>query len=202
MECDALITITNKSAVYAPYTCCGWEATWISVENSSAKMSVPSATIVPSTKEKEVPNMETQTLAPEYNSDLMITYKKHNGYSDSEIITDSIKNIEWELSNSRHNAKTVSALNNQIYTVKQTIIEAFADSNDQETLSYIAQALDIELTKQISFSATITVEGNITVSLVEDYDLDSLLADELTVDSSNGDIEIEDYSVDNVRESF
>ena len=205
-DCDALIEYTCIDGYGFPngvmqYTCpCGSNCTLVSVVD---------ATIVPSTKEKETPNMENETMNAlplsdfeKYDPTLLITYKKINGYSEHEFITDSIKNIEWELSNSRHNSRAVSLLQNNIDSVKDIIAEAYQDSGDTETLCSIAEALGIELTKQISFSATITVEGNITVSLVEDYDLDSLLSDELTVDSSNGDIEVEDYTVDNVRESF
>ena len=204
-DCDALIEYTFKDGFGWPngvmqLTCpCGSNCTLLSVVD---------ATIVPSTKEKENPNMENETMnalplsdAEKYDPTLLVTYKKINGYSEHEFITDSIKNIEWELSNSRHNSRTVSLLQNNIDSVKDIIVEAYQDSGDTETLCSIAEALGIELTKTVDFTAVVTVEGNITVSLLEDYDVESLIMEGLSIDFS-GDIELEDYVVDSVRESF
>lgn len=163
-------------------------------------MSVADATIVPST-EKENPNME-QTLTTPYNADLLVTYKKLSGYTDPEYVTDKVRNIEWELSNARSNAKTNLSYQNKIDSVRNIIIEAYQDSQDQETLAQIAEALDIELTKEITWSATIEVSGTVQVSLIEDYDLESMITDELNISAYGGDIEIGDYEVTNVREDY
>ena len=87
------------------------------------------------------------------------------------------------------------------FPVKLAIVNSFPDSEDQDTLTEIAEALDIELTKEITWSATIHVSGTMQVPL-SDNDFESELADNLFVDSQNGDIEIDDYQVSNIEESY
>jgi hypothetical protein len=151
--------------------------------------------------------METETPAvtvPDtYNPNLLVTYKVIRGYSDAEYATDKVSSIEWDLHNSRTNSKTVQVLNSKIDTVKDIITEAYADSDDQETLRAIAEALGIELTREVEWSATIEVSGTIQLDLLADSDTDveQEIYDNLYVDSQNGQIEIVDTEVCNVREN-
>lgn len=203
-DCDALIVCTFRDKYGWPngvmeFTCpCGSKCTLLSVEPD---------TIVPSTtKEGQIMETTMNNLplsdAEKYNPDLLVTYKVIHGYSDPEYVTDKVRNIEWELSNSRTNSKLMSVKNDKINSVKDIILEAFADSDDQEVLAQIADALDIELTKEVEWSATIEVSGVMTVSLVDNYDIDSEIVENLTVETNHGDIEINDYEVTNVRESY
>ena len=147
----------------------------------------------------------TEHLVPEsYNTDLLVTYKKINGYSNPEYITDKVRNIEWELHNARTNSKAVAVLQNKISLVKDIISEAYADSEDQDTLRLIAEALEIPLVKEINWSASIEVSGTITVDLLEDtnFDLQSEIEDALYADSHNGNIEVNDQEICNVREDY
>ena len=146
----------------------------------------------------------TETTVPDtYNSNLLVTYKVIRGYSDAEYATDKVVNIEWELHNGRTNSKVVQVLNSKINTVKDIILEAYANSDDQETLRSIAEALDIELTRDVEWSATIEVSGTITLDLLADSDTDveQEIYDNLYVESQNGNIEICDTEVTNVREN-
>ena len=146
----------------------------------------------------------TETIVPEsYNSNLLVTYKVIRGYSDAEYATDKVVNIEWELHNGRTNSKLVQVLNSKINTVKDIIVEAYSDSDDQETLRSIAEALEIELTRDVEWSATIEVSGTIQLDLLADSDTDveQEIYDNLYVDSQNGNIEIGDTEVCNVREN-
>ena len=93
-------------------------------------------------------------------------------------------------------------MHSKIDSVKDIITEAYADSDDQETLRAIAEALDIELTREVEWSATIEVSGTISVDLLEgDVDVEQEIYDNLYVDSQNGQIEIVDTEVCNVREN-
>ena len=197
--CDALIEITNKSNVYAPHTCCNTEAIWLSVAD---------ATIHPTTQTKEEKMEETTTPAvtvPDtYNSNLLVTYKVIRGYSDAEYATDKVASIEWDLHNGRQSQKRVTTLLSQIDTVKEIICEAYADSGDQDTLRAIAEALSIELIKEVLFTATLEVSGTYTYNILDsDYelDLDSEVTDALYADSNNGNIQIDDTEVCHVREA-
>jgi hypothetical protein len=196
--CDALIEYTSTRDVI-DITCeCGGNTAYLSVED---------ATITPSTTTKEE-NMETTetsavTVPDTYNSNLLVTYKVIRGYSDAEYATDKVASIEWDLHNGRQSQKRVTTLLSQIDTVKDIITEAYADSEDQETLRAIAEALDIQLTREVEWSATIEVSGTLTIDLLESTvdDVEQEIYDNLYVDSQNGQIEIVDTEICNVREN-
>jgi hypothetical protein len=204
-DCDALIEYTFKDGYGWPngvtdLTCrCGTSCTLLSVEDATIPY-----TDTPLPKEER---METETPAvtvPDtYNPNLLVTYKVIRGYSDAEYATDKVSSIEWDLHNSRTNSKTVQVLNSKIDTVKDIITEAYADSDDQETLRAIAEALDIELTRTVQWSASIEVSGTIELDLLAGYDTDieSEITDALFADSNNGNIEVTDQEVCNVSEN-
>jgi hypothetical protein len=166
---------------------------------------VEHATITPSTKEKENPNME-QTLSTPYNPNLLVTYKKIAGtYANPEApeyITEKVVDLEWTLEHLRQSRKSLNTLEDKLVQVQDIILEAYQDSLDPEVLAQIADVLGIELIKEIAWSATVEVSGTIQVSLTEDYDLESMLTDELDVSANGGDIEIGDVEVTNVRENY
>jgi hypothetical protein len=208
-DCDALIEYTLKDGYgwangVTILTCpCNSNCTLVSVED----VTIPYTDTPLQTKEE---TMETTTIgsdalhspAVEYNPNLLVTYKVLHGYSDPEYTTSKVASLEWDLHNGRQSQKQASMYASQINTVKDIILEAYAESEDQETLQAIAEALSIELTKDIQFTATIEVSGTITLDLLEDYDLDSEITDALYVDANNGNIQIDDTEVCHVREAY
>jgi hypothetical protein len=208
-DCDALIEYTFKDGYGWPngvmdLTCrCGTACTLLSVEDATIPY-----TDTPLTKEEkmESPSTEitTSTVPDTYNSNLLVTYKVIRGYSDAEYTTDKVASIEWDLHNGRQSQKTVGVLQGKIDTVKDIITEAYADSDDQETLRAIAEALSIELVREVLFTATLEVSGTYTYNILDsDYelDLDSEVTDALYADSNNGNINIDDTEVCHVREA-
>ena len=201
-ECDCLIELTSSDGFGFPsgvteLTCpCGRKTTLLSVEH---------ATIAPTTQTKEEKMETTEHLVPDtYNSNLLVTYKKINGYSNPEYITDKVTSIEWDLHNARQSQKTVSTLQSKIDAVKEIICEAYPDSQDQDTLREIAEALSLELIKEVEWTASIEVSGTYSYNILEnDYDLDleSEITDAIYAESNNGNIEIGDQEVCNVREA-
>ena len=143
------------------------------------------------------------TIPESYNSNLLVTYKVIRGYSDAEYATDKITSIEWDLHNGRQSQKTVGVLNGKIDAVKEIICEAYADSQDQDTLRDIAEALGIELIKEVQFTASIEVSGVISVNLLTEshFDLQMEIEDAIYADSHNGNIEVNDQEICNVREN-
>ncbi len=204
-DCDALIEYTFKDGYGWPngvtdLTCrCGTSCTLLSVEDATIPY-----TDSPLPKEER---METETPAvtvPDtYNANLLVTYKVIHGYSDAEYATDKVASIEWSLHNGRQSQKQASMYASKIETVKDIITEAYADSDDQETLRAIAEALDIELTRTVEWSASIEVSGTIELDLLAGYDTDieSEITDALFADSNNGNIEVTDQEVCNVSEN-
>ena len=202
-ECDCLIELTSSDGFGFPsgvteLTCpCGRKTTLVSVEH---------ATIAPSTQTKEEQMESTTTTTPipdTYNSNLLVTYKVIKGYSDAEYATDKVASIEWDLHNGRQSQKQVNMYLSKIDAVKEIICEAYADSSDQDTLREIAEALDIELIKEVQFTASVEVTGTYSFKILEneyDMDLESEVTDALYADSNNGNITIDDTEVCNVRE--
>ena len=204
-DCDALIEYTFKDGYGWPngvmdLTCrCGTSCTLLSVEDAT----IPYTDSPLPTEEEQMETTTTTTIPESYNSNLLVTYKVIRGYSDAEYATDKVTSIEWDLHNGRQSQKTVGVLNGKIDAVKEIICEAYADSGDQDTLREIAEALSIELIKEVEFTASIEVSGTYSYNILEnDYDLDleSEVTDALFADSNNGNIEIGDTEVCNVRE--
>jgi hypothetical protein len=158
------------------------------------------------TKEEKMETTESSavTIPDTYNANMLVTYKVIHGYSDPEYATAKVASLEWDLHNARQTQKSNSVLHSKIDTVKDIITEAYADSDDQDTLRAIAEALDIELVREVLFTATLEVSGTYTYNILEnDYelDLDSEVTDALYADSNNGNIEINDTEVCHVREA-
>jgi hypothetical protein len=203
-ECDCLIELTSSDGFGFPsgvteLTCpCGRKTTLVSVEH---------ATIQPTeTKGNQMETTETTvtTVPDTYNPNLLVTYKVIRGYSDAEYQTDKVTSIEWDLHNARQAQKHNAVLQGKIDAVKEIICEAYADSQDQDTLREIAEALSIELIKEVEWTASIEVSGTYSYNILEnDYDLDleSEITDAIYAESNNGNIEIGDQEVCNVRES-
>ena len=204
-DCDALIEYTFKDGLGWPngvveITCpCGTLCTYLSVEDAT----IPYTDSPLPTEEEKMETTETPavTVPDTYNANLLVTYKVIKGYSDPEYATDKVASIEWDLHNARQTQKSNAVLHDKINTVKDIITEAYAESEDQETLRAIAEALGIELTRTVDFTCTIEVSGTIELDLLEDYDIEDEITDNLYVDSQSGRIEIGDQYVTNVRES-
>jgi hypothetical protein len=154
------------------------------------------------TKEETMEETTTPavTVPDTYNANLLVTYKVIHGYSDPEYATAKVSSLEWDLHNARQTQKSNSVLHSKINTAKDIIAEAYADSQDQDTLRSIAEALGIELTRTVEFTATIEVSGTIELDLLEDYDIEDEITDNLYVESQSGRIEIGDTEVCHVRE--
>ena len=208
-DCDALIEYTLKDGFGWPngvmqLTCpCNSNCTLLSVEDATIPYT---DTPLTETKGNEMETTETTTPAvPDtYNANLLVTYKVIHGYSDATYETDKVASIEWALHNARQTQKTNGVLNGKIDAVKEIICEAYADSQDQDTLREIAEALGIELIKEVEWTASIEVSGTYSYNILEnDYDLDleSEITDAIFAESNNGNIEINDQEVCNVRES-
>lgn len=144
------------------------------------------------------------TVPDTYNSNLLVTYKVIRGYSDAEYATDKVTSIEWDLHNGRQSQKRVTTLLSQIDAVKEIITEAYEDSEDKDTLRAIAEALSIDLVRDVLFTATLEVSGTYSYNILDsDYelDLDSEVTDALYAESNNGNIQIDDTEVCHVREA-
>jgi hypothetical protein len=201
-DCDALIEYTIKDGY-------GWPAGEMNLtcrcNSNCTLLSVVDATIDPSatpTTEEEKMETTTNSVPDTYNPDLAVTYKVIRGFSDAEYETAKVTSIEWDIYNGKQSNKSIQVLRDKIENVKTIIHEAYADSEDQETLRAIAEALDIELTRTVEWTASIEVSGTIELDLLSPYDadLESEITDAIYAESHHGNIEIVDQEVCHVRE--
>lgn len=205
-DCDALIEYTFKDGYGWPngvtdLTCrCGTSCTLLSVEDATIPYT---DTPLPTEEEQMETETPAVTVPDTYNANLLVTYKVIQGYSDATYETDKVASIEWSLHNGRESQKRVGLLLSNVDAVQEIICEAYADSGDQDTLREIAEALGIELIKEIEFSASIEVTGTYSYNVLDgdSDDLESVVTDSLYAESNDGNIQINDTEVCNVREN-
>lgn len=194
-ECDALIEYTMKAG-YTPnvteLTClCGSNATLLSVED---------ATILPITNERQ----QMETVTTDYNPNLLVTYKKiENG--ETTYPSDKVVDIEYQLELGRRNYKALTEKQNAWFKkesqLRTLLEETYADSSDQEVLAQIAEIFDIPLTKEVEYTAWVRVDMTVEVDITGDMDsVEDFIAQNLTVDSYDGAINVSNYEVDRVEE--
>jgi hypothetical protein len=129
---------------------------------------------------------------------------------DTEALKESIKQeLELTYGNEITELKNYLDVKNglisrdfkRVQELKQLIEEEYEESEDRDTLMKIAKIFNIELTKEVSWSAVISVWGTTQVDLTEgDYNINDIIVEELSVDS-RGNVNISDFEVDSVEES-
>jgi hypothetical protein len=198
-ECDTLIEVTCVAGFDFPngvikHTCpCGRQMAYIS------------ATILTSNQPTKEETMETYQLVPEsYNPNLLVTYKRIDGDVSSYPV-EKVKDIEWSLEESRRMYKTLSEKQNSWYTkeskLRSLLEEVYEDSDDQDSLSKIAEIFDIPLTKEVEYTAWIRVDMTVEVELGGDLDIIAdFISSNLTVDSYDSMISVNNHEIDRVEE--
>ena len=198
-ECDSLIEFTCKddfgftSGSVTNITCpCGRNPNLLSVEP---------ATILPITEKKEE-TMETAIL--NYNPNLLVTYKKIDG-DEVSYPTEKVVDIEYALDQSRRNYKNLTEKQNVWFRkesqLRTLLEEVYADSSEQDVLAQIAEIFDVPLTKEIEVTAYVRVDLTIEVDMADgDYDIESLVSDNLNVDSYGGEISVTNFDIERVEE--
>ena len=156
-------------------------------------MSVADATIHPTKKE------ETMDITTEYNPNLLVTYKK---IEDGEVsyVTDKVVDIEYSLDQSRRDRKWLTTRQDAWFLkeskLRTLLEEVYADSEDQDSLSQIAEIFDVPLTKEVSYTATITIHGTVDVDLTVEYDLEEIVSEQI-----GNEISYLDYFISDVEEN-
>lgn len=186
--CDGLFTyiIKDYSTVETPCPMCK--------ELNLTLMSVLDATIYSPTKKEE--QMETTTETP---AQTMTLNWIENDVERTETYTENnVRAMYW-------NNKNLAQKQNEWYRkesqLRTLLEEVYADSNEQDTLSQIAEIFDVSLTKEIEVTAWVRVDMTIEVDMANgDYDIEDMVRNNLTIDSSGSEIYVNDYDVDRVEE--
>lgn len=125
-------------------------------------------------------------------------------YMEKEIaglkltLEDTMKHVESQ-------RNKINTLQSQVNRIIDNLTEDEFYSkhvSKEEVLEELCNILDYEPKKEISFYATIRVEGRYDIPMdeAEDFDLEAFLSDTLSVDAYNGDVVIDSFIVDEAQE--
>ena len=191
-ECDTLIEVTCDRFGFPlgviQITCpCGRKLDVLSVAD---------ATITPSTTTTKEEQMETTT---ETTPQVMTLDWIENDVVTNKTYTESdVRNMVWVNKNLTNKQNEWFKKESQLRTLLE---EVFVDSEDQDTLTAIAEIFDVPLTKEIEYTAWVRVDMTIEVELGGDVDaIEDFIAQNLTVDSYDSMINVNNYEVDRVEE--
>ena len=194
--CDALIEITRKDE-FRNIWHCGGEANLLSVED---------ATIQP-TNERETMETYGATVTPavpnEYNSNLLVTYKKIAGtYAQPEApeyITQKVVDLEWALEQGRRADDNYNGLRLKVNELEELLVELYNPNyTKEEALQQISELFGFELSKTVTVTGTINFEVTVQVPLdeIDNFDAHYKLGDELSLTSYGNDVEVNDWSIE------
>ena len=194
--CDALIEITRKDE-FRNIWHCGGEANLLSVED---------ATIQP-TNERETMETYGATVTPavpnEYNSNLLVTYKKIAGTYAApeapEYITQKVVDLEWALEQGRRADDLYNGLRLKVNELEELLVELYNPNyTKEEALQQIAELFGFELSKTVTVTGTINFEVTVQVPLdeIDNFDAHYKLGDELSLTSYGNDVEVNDWSIE------
>ena len=189
-ECDALIEYTFKSG-YTPnvidITClCGSPTTLLSVVD---------ATIPPMTTQKEETMDNVTIVTPQI---MKLDWVENDVTTTKEYTESDVRHMVWNNKNLTNKQNEWYRKENQLRTLLE---EVYADSEDQETLTAIAEIFDVPLTKEVEYTAWVRVDLTVEVELGGDMDaIEDFISSNLTVDSYDSLIQVSNHEVDRVEE--
>jgi hypothetical protein len=182
--CDALLEITTQSNILRDKTCmeCLGDLTLLSVED---------ATIQPTTtKEEQMETTTPQVMTLDWVENDIVTSKT---YTESDI-----RQMVWVNKNLTNKQNEWFKKESELRTLLE---EVYADSEDQDTLTSIAEIFDVPLTKEVEYTAWVRVDMTVEVELGGDLDaVEDFIAQNLTIDSYDAMIQVNNHEIDRVEE--
>ena len=169
-------------------------------------MSVEDATIQP-TNEREKMETYGATVTPavphEYNSNLLVTYKKIAGTyaqpEEPEYITQKVVDLEWALEQGRRADDLYLGLKLKVNELEELLVELYNPNyTKEEALQQIAELFGFELSKTVTVTGTINFEVTVQVPLdeIDNFDAHYKLGDELSLTSYGSDVEVGDWTIE------
>jgi hypothetical protein len=140
--------------------------------------------------------MNTEGQEP-YNNTAVILLELPTG-SSTEFVQKTALDIEYaykRLDSFRSIANNQTA---QIEAVKQYLIENYDDL--ELHADEIAALLDLELTREVEYTVSMTATVTVTVG-VGQSDPDDLISDNLYIESNDSNVTVDSYDVDSVFEA-
>ena len=135
-------------------------------------------------------------------SDSMIAKKVEDGnIVYVEVTPYDVNDLFSEVTRAKAHRDSFSAVasrqSNMIDAVKEYLLDNYDDM--ELHADAIAELLDIELTREVEYP--VTMSATVTVTVAPGEDAESLISDNLYIDSNHGNISVDDYEVDYSNES-
>jgi hypothetical protein len=186
-ECDTLIEVTCVSGFDFPngvikHTCpCGRQMAYISATILSSEQP---------TKEEQMETIAPQTMKLDWVENDITTTKE---YTESDV-----RHLVWVNKNLTSKENESFRKESQLRTLIEDVYE---DSDDQESLSKIAEIFGITLTKEVEYTAWVRVDMTVEVELGGDLDIIAdFISSNLTVDSYDSMISVNNHYIERVEE--
>ena len=184
--CDGLFEMTIQATRTIDQELCP------SCFNTLVLLSVVDATIhsTTTTKEETMETTTPQVMKLDWVENDVVTTKE---YTESDI-----RHMVWQNKNLNNKQNEWFKKESQLRTF---IHDNFENSEDQESLTEIAEMFDIPLTKEMEITIWVRVDATVEVELNGDFDnVEQFVADNLTVDSYGSEMSINNYDIDRVEE--
>ena len=157
-------------------------------------MSVVDATI-PNVTQKKEEEMITETPA----QTMTLTWSENDVETSTTYSPNDVRALVYR---DKSYAKTMNEYYRKESQLRTLLEEVYADSPEQDTLSEIARIFDVPLTKEISVTAYVQVQMTVEVDMADgDYDIESFVRDNLTIDSYDSAVSVNNYDVERVEEN-
>ena len=151
----------------------------------------------------ETPYGTTPAVPHEYNSNLLVTYKKIAGtYAQPEApeyITQKVVDLEWALEQGRRADDLYLGLKLKVNELEELLVELYNPNyTKEEALQQIAELFGFELSKTVTVTGTINFEVTVQVPLdeIDNFDAQYKLGDELSLTSYGSEVEVNDWSIE------
>jgi hypothetical protein len=113
------------------------------------------------------------------------------------FVEKTVNDIEWTYKRLDSFRSIANSQTNNIESVKEYLIDNYEDMGSHA--SEIATLLDIELTRDVTY--TVSMTATVTVTCSPDDDAESLITDALYIDANGGSINVDQYEVDYINEA-
>lgn len=134
-----------------------------------------------------------------YNPHALVTLRKIEGGVES-FQDHKATDLEWELDKLKRLQDRLEAATNQLATIQGclTADNWYSDSTDKdEVLEALCEILSYEPKQSISITATVEVylTADIPLNEINGFDAETFVTDTLSIDAYNGDINVDDFTV-------
>ena len=139
----------------------------------------------------------TPALHEQYNSFSTVILELPAGANLTQFVEKTANDIEFTFKRLDSYKSIANTMTNHIDEVKNYLVENYDDLGHHA--DEIASLLDIELTREVQYS--ISMSAVVTVTVAMGVDPEEFITENIYIDSSDGNVNIDEYTVDTVYEA-